>query len=637
MSTKVDPITFEIIRHKLWQITDEMGLTLKRVSGSPTTTEAHDFMVGLYRANGDILMAGAGATWHIVCASAACKSILRRFGEEGVGEEDIFLLNDPYVAAYHQSDVYIITPIHSQGRLVAWSANFTHVTDIGGIDPGGMCPRATEVFHEGLRIPGIKIAERGRFRWDIMEALLNMTRDPGMTSLDLRSEIAANNVAKTRIGELINKYGMEVVDAVAAGMIDNSESLLRQQLRELPDGAWYARSYMDTDAPDLFYRMELHLTKKGDKLVFDFSGSSPQAARGINCTYLGTLGSIYAAVATLLAYNASWNEGLLKPIELITPEASVVNSKYPAPVSMATITAGHLSLLLVGEVLSKMLGSSDASREELMATWVGGIQSVRPSGLGREGRPYMVAILHLMAGSGGARGFSDGVDTGGMFAYPISSGPNVETYELNYPVLHLFRRQSPDSGGPGRYRGGLAGEYCFRVHDAPEKGARITVSGMGINVIQAHGLYGGYPGAAGQVTVYHDTDPDIILSTGEVKEYAALPHTDSPCLASFDIKERDLVFVRWAGSGGYGDPLERDPVLVERDLTVGAVSPWAAEKIYGVRVDNAGKADLKETECLRSTLKKRRLEEANRFAATGSAPIRQNARITRIQETITKQ
>ncbi|MBI4334719.1 MAG: hydantoinase B/oxoprolinase family protein [Chloroflexi bacterium] len=608
MLTKVDPITFEIIRHKLWQITDEMGLTLKRVSGSPTTTEAHDFMVGLYRANGDILVAGAGATWHIVCASAACKSILNRFGVEGVGEDDIFLLNDPYIAAYHQSDVYIITPIHFKGQLAGWSANFTHVTDIGGIDPGGMCPRATEVFHEGLRIPGVKIAERGRFRWDVMEALLNMTRDPGMTSLDLRSEIAANNVAKTRLRELVDKYGMETVDAVAAGMIEHSESLLRRRLMKLPDGAWHALSYIDTDLPDLFYRMQLCLTKKGDQLVFDFAGSSPQAAKGINCTYLGTLGSVYAAVATQLAYDTAWNEGLLKPIVVKTPEGSVVSSKYPAPVSMATITAGHLSLLLAGEVLSKMLCSSDLSRDEGMATWVGGIQSVRPSGLGREGRPYMVAILHIMAGSGGARSFSDGVDTGGMFAYPISSGPNVESYELNYPILHLFRRQTPDSGGPGKYRGGMSGEYCFRVHDAPERATRITVSGMGINAIQAHGLHGGYPGASGQVIIYQDGHIDNIRFDNGTLTAPQPAHSVIPCLASFEIKESDIVFVRWAGSGGYGDPLDRGPSSVTGDLALGAISPWAARNIYGVELDAAGNLDAEKTLMLRQAIKKGRLQ-----------------------------
>lgn len=611
MFTKIDPITFEIIRHKLWQITGEMGLTLKRVSGSPTTTEANDFMVGLYRANGDILIAGAGATWHIVCASAACKSILQRFTRDGVHEDDIFLLNDPYVAAFHQSDIYIITPIHCGGRLIAWAANFTHVTDIGGIDPGGMCTRATEVFHEGLRIPGIKIAEAGRIRWDIIDSLLNMTRDPGMTNLDLRSEIAANNVAKVRIQELAKKYGMDVVDAVAAGMIESSELLLRQRLKNLPDGTWHAKSYIDTDVKDLFFRMELHLSKRGDKLVFDFTGSSEQAARGINCTYLGTLGSVYAAVATMLAHDTSWNEGLLKPLEVIAPLGSIVNAKYPAPISMATIIAGHLCLLLAGEVLSKMLCSHEDFKEDLMATWMGGVLSIRPSGLNREGRPYMVAIIYSMAGNGGARSFSDGVDTGGMFAYPISSCPNVETYELYYPVLHLFKRHGTDSGGPGKFRGGLAGEVCLTIYDAPEHKAQITVSGMGNNSIQGHGLFGGYPGTTGRVMLYSNSNIDSVLSL--IKAEASGPSdriTEIPCLASFEMKEGDFIFVRFAGAGGYGDPLERDSSLVEKDLGLGAISSWAAENIYGVVVDTEGKVHSKRTGEERRILKMRRMEQS---------------------------
>ena len=237
--SSVDPITFEILSHRLYQIAKEMGTALERVGGTVNTTQMHDYMASLYLANGDVLSAGDSMGWHVACAGFAVKRIIERFENNGgINPDDIFLLNDPYLAAIHQSDVYMISPIHFRGQLVGWSATFVHVMDIGAMSPGGNSPGATEICHEGIRIPGIKLVDRGELRKDLFDAFINMTRQPVMVGLDLKCEIAANNVAKSRMQSLYEQFGPELVTAVSQEMLHYSEAILRRRIAEIPDGTW---------------------------------------------------------------------------------------------------------------------------------------------------------------------------------------------------------------------------------------------------------------------------------------------------------------------------------------------------------------------------------------------------------------
>src|SRR5213593_1708239 len=218
--SSVDPITFEILSHRLYQIAKEMGTALERVGGTVNTTQMHDYMASLYLANGDVLSAADSMGWHVACARFAVKRIIERFEKDGgINPDDIFLLNDPYLAAIHQSDVYMISPIHFRGKLMGWSATFVHVMDIGAMSPGGNAPGATDICHEGIRIPGIKLVERGELRKDFFDAFINMTRQPVMVALDLKCEIAANSVARARIQEMCGQYGAGLVESVSAEML----------------------------------------------------------------------------------------------------------------------------------------------------------------------------------------------------------------------------------------------------------------------------------------------------------------------------------------------------------------------------------------------------------------------------------
>ena len=277
---QVDPVTFEILSHRLHEITREMGATLERVGGTVNTTQLHDYMASLYMANGDVLSVGESMIRHAACAGFAVKRIIERFeGNGGIYPGDVFLLNDPYLAAIHQSDIYTIAPIHYQDRLMGWSATFVHVMDIGAMSPGGNSPGATEICHEGLRIPGLKLVERGRLRQDVFDTLINMTRQPVLVGLDLKCELAANNVARARMEEMFAQYGPELITAVSSEMIRYSGAVLRRRLREIPDGTWQDSG---TIAANETRRVCVELRKRGDQLVFDFTGSDPQARQGIN-------------------------------------------------------------------------------------------------------------------------------------------------------------------------------------------------------------------------------------------------------------------------------------------------------------------------------------------------------------------
>src|SRR3954464_12910441 len=214
---------------------DEAIIALENVSGSPITNEGHDLMASLYKADGGLMVGGVGFLHHLTSAAQAVKHILATYADDpGIYEDDVYFLNDSYTAALHPPDVYLISPIHFQGKLTGFVANFVHVTDIGAIDPGGFSPSARENYHEGFQTKGLKIVERGRLRKDVVETFLNMVRDPGMTQLDLKSQLAANHVAKTRMQRIYSDYGVETVRAVSDSLITQSERLVRERLSELP-------------------------------------------------------------------------------------------------------------------------------------------------------------------------------------------------------------------------------------------------------------------------------------------------------------------------------------------------------------------------------------------------------------------
>lgn len=601
-----DPITFEIVRHRLFRIVEEAVITLKNVSGSPTTNEGHDLMVSLYTADGGLLMGGVGFLHHLSSASEACKAIIRRFAGR-ITEGDVYLLNDPYTAALHTSDVYLVAPIHFGGRLVAWSACFVHINDVGAMNPGGFCPDARDIYSEGFSSPGLRVVHAGTLCDDVVDTLLNMVRSPDMVALDIRSMIACNHVARERMVALLEKYGDDAVADVSAGLIQQSEALFRARLSELPDGCWTARQYMDVEGKPLEIR--LAMTKRGDTLEFDFSGSSSQVDRGVNCTKWGAWGGLLAPLYPLLCYDIVWNEGVLKPVRMFAPEGSIVNCRRPAPVSIATVAGvqavNNVSLLCI----SKMLSASPAYRKESTAVWHGSHLCLYLFGRNARGESVIGSTTETFGGAGGAGWLADGMDIGGEIPNPISRMANVETNESIYPIRYLFRRRLQDSGGAGRHRGGTGGEYAIVPHDAPDRQFGFVVSGKGVDFPMGHGLAGGYPGAPGRYIIARDA----FAAEADGRDLRPTRWTDVAgrhevvSWGVYSVGADDALYVRWNGAGGYGDPVEREADAVARDVAEGVVSITSALANYGVVIGGEGGVDSARTLTERTALRDARL------------------------------
>ena len=600
----MDPITFSIIRHRLYRVVEEAVITLKHVSGSAITNEGHDLMVSLYEADGTLLLGGVGFLHHLTSAAEACKSIIRRFDGD-VHEGDLFLLNDPFTAALHTSDIYLVSPIHYKGELIAWSACFVHVYDIGAMNPGGFAPDAVDVFSEGFSSPGLKLVDRGNLRQDVWDTLLNMVRGPEMVALDLRSMIACNNVAKDRMVALVEKYGLPTFQETCKSLVTQSESRLRERLRELPDGSWQSRQYFDVKGE--VYKVLLKMTKKDDELTFDFTGSSPQSKYSVNCTKWASLGGLFAPLFPLLCYDITWNEGVIRPIKVIAPEGSIVNCTKPSPVSVATVGAIQSVNNAACTTIAKMLASHDKYEDQTSAVWHANHFAVFMFGNNQRGGDAIGILTETFAGAGGARTFADGVDIGGEIPNPISRMANVETVEAMFPVRYLFRRRLKDSGGSGEFRGGTGGEIALVPHDAPDGGMHYVLSGKGSKFPQSEGLNGGNPGALNDYVWVHSDDSKASHNCFSQSLSSIPGEKESISWGVFPLMGNDALYVRWNGGGGVGDSLDREPSAVLSDVINSLISPEAAKEIYGVVISNNLVDEAKTIE-LRNYLKSERVD-----------------------------
>jgi N-methylhydantoinase B len=612
MPAAVDAVTFEIIRHKLYQVIDEAIIALENVSGSPITNEGHDLMVSLYGSDGGLMVGGVGFLHHLTSASQAVKHIIANFSSDpGIFEDDVYFFNDSYTAALHPPDVYLISPIHHGGRLTGFVANFVHVTDIGAIDPGGFSPNARESFQEGFQTKGLKIVERGVMRRDVVETFLNVVRDPGMTTLDMKSQMAANHVAKERMRKLYADYSVEVVEAVSEELIRQSERLVRDRLRELPDGTWRVREYIDM--PGETSTVALAAIKDGDTLTYDFTGSSPQARLGINCSYWATWGGIFAPIFPLLAWDVTWNDGVTRPIRLVAPEGTVVNCRRPAPISIATVGAIQIVNNLSTLVLSKMMGASEKYKHRATAVWHGSHAHIETHGLTASGEFFVAPLTDTFGGAAGARAFRDGVDIGGEIPNVVSRWANAETQELNTPLLYLYRRVVPDSGGPGKYRGGVCHEYAFTPHGTGDHPMGVVLFGKGTRAPMSLGIFGGYPGCNVGYSTFRAGNarhlPDRLSETSGQKR-------EDRQWGTIDLAAADIQYVRFMGGGGYGDPIDRDPAAVLDDVQLGLVTRKAARDIYGVVVNDKTQAVSRA-----ATAKRRRQIREGRVGKTLTAQL----------------
>jgi N-methylhydantoinase B len=611
---RIDPITLEILLHRLWQIADEAAIVLKRVSGSVVVIEAKDIIVALCDERGRVITSGVGVTLHCGIARYSIEYIIGKYAENpGIHDGDVFFINDPYICAMHQADGFVLTPVFYQKELVAWSITMTHLMDIGGADPGGITPSAREVFHEGFRFRGIKLAEDGMVRQDVIDSIVNMTRVPGLVELDLRAQLAAGTAVKQRLKELIEHYGVDTFKVVRDEAIMYSEIKLRARIAELPDGKWQSVVYLDDDSKtDKVYKIMVTLTKEGDSLTFDYTGTDEQAPSYVNVAGVGGEGGVFGAVAPLLAHDMPWSQGILNPLHIVIPEGTLISATFPAACSLGTLGGGALALYAAIGAISKMLNSADNYEElDVTALW-GSVTGVAIlAGVDQYGTPFVANFMDTEAAGGGATPSSDGIDSAGHVFIPSGSCPNVETYEVAFPILYLYRRQVTDSGGAGMFRGGVGGEWCVMLHDAPEGEAVANILGYGTEAGMNGGICGGYPGSGFQFLMIRDSDILGKFQQGDIPESIEEIEGNLEVLKLnelFTMKNGDVFSERWSGGGGYGDPIDRHPQRVRTDVVNKLVSVTSANEIYGVVMDiKTLEVDVKKTEQKRAEIRQRRL------------------------------
>lgn len=615
----IDPITFEIFRSRLAAINDEAAMTLRLVSGSPVANEAYDMNTALMTPSGEAFAIGVYISIHAMSLASTVQTIVSTYADNpGIAPGDIWMSNDPYVGACHQMDVVVVAPIHYQGELVAWTGGTCHQIDLGGPVEGQVQVGAKSIYGEQPLVTPIKFVENGVVRKDLEWLYLRHSRLQNLAALDLKAMIAACNVATERVVQLIDRYGIETYKAAVTGIIDMTERQLRARLRELPDGTFRHRGYIDADGE--VYPVVVAMTKEDDHLTFDFSESAPQAPALVNCCRPALEGATISAILPYLCYDIPWcPAGIARAVEIKSKPGTVVHAQWPAGVSKATTTGSYMATISSSVCLAKLLAASDTYRDQMMATWMGGLFVEELFGTDQRGNYFGGTILDAMAGGSGARTFKDGIDTGGFLDSPSSIIANIEDYEFNYPVLYMYRRQQADTGGPGKFRGGATISMMYIPHDVELIPTKI-MHAIGVEQPGSAGIAGGLPSCTNQFVLKRRSNIRQLLARGEIPQ--ELAEVDGKLEVATGItptyQARDDVYhCIGMGGGGYGDPLLRDPQLVLRDVINGLVTPEWARRTYGVVVHpDPWRLDLPATLKEREQCYKRRRQTARRVGTS---------------------
>lgn len=611
----VDPVTLEIVNNRLQEIGLQGGYTLINTAASPGVVHAKDLGFNISDHLGRCIVYSMWMPRHGTTLSYMLRACQNKF-QGRIFPGDMFITNNPHDGALHNLDIAIISPVHYRDELIAWTGCATHHLDIGAMTPG-RAPLATELLQEGIIIPPLKIMERFELRPEIFDLFLENVRVPHFQGLDLKGQIASNNVARDKILDLAGRYGVETLKSCYEEIIAFSEEKTRERIRILPGGRYEATDYISYDK---IYTIKCALTVEDDNLTFDFEGTDPQAPNFINSALPCTVANVHNIVVCLLTPDIPVNEGCLRPIKVIAPDRSLVNCKPPAPCSGASVIAGWNAMSLAVRTLSLALaGSPESWRAN--ASWPSGQTDLLLTGKSRQGKPFFARNLGLGAMGGGARANKDGLNFGSAPGSTTTSHPNAEESEARFPVLTLFARAITDSGGPGEFRGGISAESAFKLHGADKAEALFWWTGKGV---AANGLHRGKPGSTSSLSIKEKSNIQELLQRGlpawnEISsEEKTLPGRYPP----FILEEKDVVHLRYPGGGGYGDPLKRDPQKVLADVRDGYVSTENAAGNYGVVANpQTLELDERETTRLRETMRKAEKKNPLTTSADSSAGI----------------
>lgn len=635
----LDPITFEVIKHRLWQINDEQSITIRTISASPIVVEGNDFNTGLFTRNGDLVIAGPGSLVHVTTIDTTIKSIISIAGEFEDG--DVYMTNDPYLGALHQNDVVVASPLFYRGEIVLWVGNVLHHADVGGMDEGSFCINAVNIFQEPP-LYFLKVVENGRFQRDVEHTFVRNSRLPDTVALDLRAQVGALNVVKKRLLELFRETGLETVLEVMERSVDYTEEKLRQRFAEIPEGSWTTEVYMDGDKRGCtqLHRIRLRLEKRKEELFFDYTGSDPQVEGAVNSTYHASYAGTAVPIYTFICNgDIDWNSGLKRVVHVEAPEGTVMNARYPAAVSICTLGFRWLATVASMRVLAKMLSASDKYRDRVCPSWTVSSNGTNVFGTNQRGKRVGALLSDHRGGGAGARSFADGFDNAGMVTSYLSFMANVESQEWKLPVLYIFRKQLIDSGGPGTFRGGLSLITAFTAYGA-ERLIYKSFNTAGTNQSNAFGIDGGYPGSGSQATVIRGSRIRELLAGGVpvdgYEDFGGVPE-HLPSKSDGTLGPDDVFVFYSPGGGGYGDPLRRQPERVRDDVRNRRVSRESARERYGVVLDDGLGIDEVATLRLRRAKVEERLAGGSRRPPTpepGEEPREKGQRLGEALESV---
>ena len=566
-----DPITFAVIYNRLLTINREMGITMINTSISPIFAEVHDFSCAICDWDNRIVAQVDGVPSHTASAMEAVKAIAKEFGSD-IHPGDIFVMNDPYLGGTHLPDITIMKPIFYNGKLQFISINRAHHGDVGGLEPGSYCPTATELFHEGIRIPPLRIYKNEKPIEDVVKIIRINTRMPDALWVDMKAQVASCRVGEKRILELIEKYGEKKVRETIEDIHKYAEMRMRTEIEKLVDGVYTGETFLDSDGfTDDPIKIKVTISIKEDEAFVDFSGSDKQVTGFVNSPLANTETCVYVAfLTTVTTSDIPHNQGVYRPIKIYAPEGSIINPKFPAPVASCTLDTACAILEACWKALALVIP------ERVPAGWN---RWNGPTITGIDPRNNEFYVMFGFNGFGGAGGMcgmdgrhyiGDGIDLGGLIA------PNIETNEVDYPHITEFNEFIRDSCGAGKYRGGCGAKYKITLYD---KNPTLVMFGDG-KYNPPYGLFGGKPGSCNLA----------FINKGEKKQ------KELKAKESLKLKKGDTFTSYPSGGGGWGNPLERDAELVRMDAKNEIISLKSAYKDYGVVLEGENyKIDCKET------------------------------------------
>ena len=565
-----DPITRELVKNALATVADNMVVTVVRTARSQVVKQSMDFSTAICDPQGEMVTQGLSLPMHLGAIMPALGGVLKAYGDD-VQPGDIFINNDPYEGASHLPDIFLFKPVFAGDVHLGFLCVIAHHTDIGGRVAGGNACDNTEIYQEGLRIPPLKLFEGGKSNHAIFRLIQQNVRVPDKVMGDLWAQIAALYGGDRELLKLVQEHGVEELRGYMDELVDYSERLTRAEISALPQGEVEYTDYIDDDGLDPGpIRIHLKLSFKGDEVVADFTGTSPQAKGSINPNFAFTQSCVYAAIRCLLSPELPNNAGYFRPIKVYAPEGCFVNPVHPAPVAARGL-GGFRVLQTVFGALAKL------NPDRIPGCWGGGELGISIAGYYPDRKPFVFLEFHNVSGTGGGPD-DDGVDGGPVPVVNLANTP-IELMEAEQPFLVEEYGFLPDTGGPGKYRGalGMSRQYRILADDA------MVQVRSDRRVHQAPGIWGGQPGRRSYAYLNPDNENELL-----------------PSKWLRELKQGDVVRVELAGAGGYGNPLERDPEAVARDVRQGKLTSEHARSEYGVAIDpGTQEADLDETGRLR--------------------------------------